>query len=248
MKNIIRLCFLSLFFVIQSCSLFSESLLYPIKIGEKYGYINYSGDLIIKPQFERAHEFSEGLASVKLNDEYVYIDKHGKIIFRINADFADTHSEGLAIFLKEQKLGFIDLKGNIVIPARFQHADPFSGGFACVSRDGKDFYINHDGETAFNKTFETCYSFNEGYAVVRVLRKNADGTIDKVKKILDKNGKIILDPHNFRILGDKVSSGLIQGKQENSYGYLNLKGEMVIDVGEHYYVNDFSEGYSSIYL
>lgn len=246
MKNIIKWVALLLFFIFQSCSLFSGTILFPIEIGKKYGYINYSGDLIIKPRFDRAYEFSEGLASVKINDECAYINEKGRIVSRIDADFADSYSEGLAFFLKNQLYGYIDLKGNIVIPAKFQYADPFSGSFACVSLDGKDFYINHDGENVFKKTFDECYSFNEGYAVVRILQNNVDGSLNKIRLIIDKNGDLVYKPVTFQIQGNKVSSGLIQGKQGNSYGYFNLEGEMVIDVGENY-ASDFSEGYAYIY-
>lgn len=38
----------------------------PVKMGNKWGYIDYTGTFVIPLQFEDAHSFSEGLAAVKV--------------------------------------------------------------------------------------------------------------------------------------------------------------------------------------
>ena len=62
--------------------------LYPVKIDGKYGFINSSGELIVKPEYIEFHRFSEGFAVVKkakesLNGtmtdfEHGYISTKGK--------------------------------------------------------------------------------------------------------------------------------------------------------------------------
>ncbi|WP_202813818.1 WG repeat-containing protein [Paenibacillus sp. A3] len=42
-----------------------ETVLYPIKQDGKYGYIDRSGQLIIKPNFEEAQEYKESRALIK---------------------------------------------------------------------------------------------------------------------------------------------------------------------------------------
>jgi hypothetical protein len=45
----------------------------------KYGYIDKTGKIVIKPQFDKAYDFSEGLASISLNGKWGFIDNTGKI-------------------------------------------------------------------------------------------------------------------------------------------------------------------------
>ena len=67
---------------------FSEGLA-SVKIGNKYGYIDKTGQVAIKPQFDEVEEFSEGLASVKIGDKYSYgyIDKSGQMVMNYGLKF-----------------------------------------------------------------------------------------------------------------------------------------------------------------
>jgi hypothetical protein len=49
--------------------------LYPVPIGEQYGYIDRDGRMVIQPQFSEALGFSEGLAEVGHGGEHGYVDK-----------------------------------------------------------------------------------------------------------------------------------------------------------------------------
>jgi len=40
-----------------------------VKIGDKWGYINAAGEVVIEPRFDDARYFTEGLAIVRI-DEY----------------------------------------------------------------------------------------------------------------------------------------------------------------------------------
>ncbi len=51
---------------------------------------------VIKPQFDWASNFSEGLASVRIDDKWGSIDKSGEIVIRPQFDSALEFSEGLA--------------------------------------------------------------------------------------------------------------------------------------------------------
>src|SRR5690242_17555808 len=54
------------------------SALYPVHANGKYGYMDRSGKLVIQPQFDKAEEFSEGLAPVQAGNRWGYTDKSGK--------------------------------------------------------------------------------------------------------------------------------------------------------------------------
>src|SRR5690349_1463001 len=47
-----------------------RSEIFPVLENDKYGYINASGQLVIRPQFDRAGQFSDGLAPVALGKRW----------------------------------------------------------------------------------------------------------------------------------------------------------------------------------
>jgi hypothetical protein len=50
--------------------------------GEKLGYINKAGKLVINPQFDRAGPFRDGLAFVAAGSEEGYIDRRGRHVWK----------------------------------------------------------------------------------------------------------------------------------------------------------------------
>ncbi|ECL3693363.1 WG repeat-containing protein, partial [Campylobacter coli] len=55
----------------------------------KWGFIDKSGKFIVKPKFDEAWDFSEGLAAVGLNGKWGFIDKNGE--FAIEPIFDDIY-------------------------------------------------------------------------------------------------------------------------------------------------------------
>lgn len=112
---------------------FAQGLL-PLKLGQKDGYIDTTGRVIIEPQFDKAEAFSDGLAKVIVDGKKGYIDKTGK--FAIPPRFMDAgpFSEGRAAVSEDgENWGYIDTSGRQVIAAQFARAEKFCGGLARVS-------------------------------------------------------------------------------------------------------------------
>ena len=52
-------------------------------VGEEiWGYINHTGKFVIKPQFQRAEPFHNGLAKVVIDNKAAYIDKAGHFVWK----------------------------------------------------------------------------------------------------------------------------------------------------------------------
>ena len=86
------------------CTLFSlamlsvgaaATMLFPVVVGGRWGFVNQSGETVINPQFDRAEVFAEGLAPVKMG-RWGYVDPAGKVAINPQFDRADQFSEGLA--------------------------------------------------------------------------------------------------------------------------------------------------------
>ena len=98
--------------------------LWPVEQGEKWGYIDQTGRLVIPLTFDRASPFSEGLAAVDVKEKTGYIDATGKFVIppRFLAGF--PFSGGLALVILRRfeqnkyemnQLGYIDRSGKVVI-------------------------------------------------------------------------------------------------------------------------------------
>src|SRR2546422_10908637 len=61
----------------------------------RYGYIDKSGRIVIKPRFDEASYFSEGLAPVRVGKLWGFIDESGKMAIAPQFDSAFPFSEGL---------------------------------------------------------------------------------------------------------------------------------------------------------
>jgi hypothetical protein len=91
-----------------------HSGLFPVIVGDKWGYIDKTGKVAIKPQFGGTDQFSEGLAAVEVGDTWGYIDKTGKIVINPQFDYANQFSDGLAAVYIGDKYGYIDRTGKYV--------------------------------------------------------------------------------------------------------------------------------------
>ncbi len=83
----------------------------PFKQNDLYGYKNSKGEIKIKPTFEDAEDFSEGLAAIKLNNKWGYIDKKGNRIIECKYDEARVFYQGLALVAFNGSYGFISTNG-----------------------------------------------------------------------------------------------------------------------------------------
>jgi hypothetical protein len=48
----------------------------------KVGFINTKGEFVIKPQFDNAEDFQDGLALVMTSDAYGYVNAQGQMVWQ----------------------------------------------------------------------------------------------------------------------------------------------------------------------
>lgn len=76
--------------------------------GDKWGYIDKQGEIVIPIQYDDAGFFSEGLARVRVNGKYGFIDTKGNMVIPAVYDEAYGFSEGLAQVKINGKWRYID--------------------------------------------------------------------------------------------------------------------------------------------
>jgi hypothetical protein len=216
---------------------FSEGLA-AVKVGDKWGFIDKAGKMVIEPQFNPGQaqfnsRFSDGLAAVNFEaatdpartvgsaTRWGFIDKTGAVA--INPQFAGDYysppsfSEGLAAIRAELKWGYIDKTGRFAIEPRFDQARWFSEGLAAVRVEGKEGYIDRRGELVIKPSFDAAGAFSGGVASVYVDGKSG---------IIDRTGNLTIELQEGS--AGSFSDGLAQFIVEGAF-HLDKTGRAVMD-------------------
>ncbi len=207
---------------------FSEGLscVYPLSSGYRgFGYIDLTGQWVIQPQFQTAECFRNGLAAIQqdFNSKWGYIDKEGEMVIPPRFDNTIAFSEGLAVVCIDGYCGFINRKGRIVIPCQYRSMSGFFGGLANVEYvPDKWGYINKQGQLVIvmPSSCRWAQSFSpDGLALTH------DGYINT-------QGKVVINRVTLHRLGYNFQpffEGLACFKDDSEWGFINKKGEMVIE-------------------
>jgi hypothetical protein len=144
-----------------------EDVLLRIQEGNRTGYINRNGQIVIPPQFLNGRAFSEGYASVLTEEGWTFIDTQGRFTTdrRIPIEPGRV-SSGLAWFATMggvwKRYGYIDPLLNVIVPPKYDHAGDFMYGVACVETihmgRSKTFWIDRNG----NKIDRCCCDLSLG--------------------------------------------------------------------------------------
>lgn len=206
----------------------------------KWGFIDHTGKVVIKPDYENAWEFSEGRAAVRLKGKWGYIDKEGKLAIQPQFDDAESFSEGLACVRVNLGYGFVDAAGAFVIKLQEGHASSFSEGLALTRLEKKVRYIDKTGRVAIETGFQSGGSFREGLAVFG--ESGSYGFIDRTGVTAIRPTLAYEWPKSFP---KGFSEGLAPFTVKDKFGYINARGEWVIPP-QFRYAYGFSEGLARV--
>ncbi|MCL6663383.1 WG repeat-containing protein [Paenibacillus amylolyticus] len=235
----------------------ADNGLIPVRQNWKWGFINYQGKFVIKPQFQLARDaFYQGVAVVNRNQ---LINSKGKVIFQDKSiEYIGLFNNGLAIAKKNGKIGYLNTNGKFVISPTYEEGTSFYNQAALVKKNGKWALINTKGKllTTFNiedKEFGTVYrksglfpvkinglwgSMNyKGQLVVPAEFKNKiefrGNTLewghhrDKYSAIVRQDGLIISFDKQYSRIGEP-QNGLWK-IQDSGEGIVDVSGHMIVE-------------------
>ncbi len=229
-----------------------QTFLYSIVKDGKWGFIDQTGRVVIKPQFDNAFDFQDGLARVTEHGKVVFINPTGKVVLRPEFQIVEDFSEGLAAVNNGQKRdphiglviepgrwGYIDKTGQLAIPMTLTHAEAFSEGLAATELNNRTGFIDRTGKMLFEVPLDVTMDFHEG--VVAVLFKGGVTYFNNRGEKLDTPP---LDPgpsyHSF-------AEGLATIETKGKSGYIDKTGKLVIPA-EFIDADDFSEGLAAVQM
>lgn len=230
--------------------------LFPVRIGNKWGYISRGGEVVITPQFNNAQPFREGLAGVEKDHVHGYIDTTGQMVLEIRYESAVPYpfSEGVAAATDDSyKAGYIDRSGEWVIEPRFDAAYGFSEGFAAVSVDGRYGFIDHSGSFVIQPQFLFALDFSEGLAAVAKVGSDTGQDRSEPKwGYIDRTGQFVIPPQypylnldRIRCFPENFSEGLadvlVEGFQRR---FIDKTGQFVLNTYQG--ASSFRDGLAAV--
>jgi len=207
-----------------------ETMLWPVLVKGRLGYMDKSGGIAIEPQFSAVGLFSEGLAAVGEERENAigvryslrFINAAGKAQVSFDKGYPEggEFSEGLAPVYLDKGWGYVDRTGAFRVEPQFgfyPYAGRFSEGLACVKIGKQMGYIDRSGHPVIPPQYKNASEFRNGLAAVQV--GNRWGFIDR-------SGKLLI-PAQFDQAGC-FCDDLAPVKVGKKWGYIDKTGKLAI--------------------
>lgn len=184
--------------------------LYRIQVGEKCGFINETGKLVIEPQFDRAYwYFSDGVCYAEIGERKGLINTDGEFVVELETsiDWVTSFRDGIAVFHTDNgKEGIINKLGEIVLPAVYNDVlRDENYGYIIVDTLVNLGYVNNQGKFIVPCKYNAINGFSEGLMVVAT--SNKCGYVDTM-------GRWVLDTiyDDARSFGDGLACVKINGR------------------------------------
>jgi len=246
---------------------FSEELA-SVRLNGRYGFIDKKGNFVIQPKYDYASSFINGIACVYINGEAYFIDKKDNVILDTLYKSIQIIGKNKAIVqTKAKNIGIIDLSTKkFIIDTIYHSIQSYQNGILVITNKSKNKKNDPKNQFAvvdslgnfivnFGK-YEDIKDFIDGFARVEIKDPtnkdgNIDGVIDTKGKLLfqrpyKNNSFIISDFHNGLAVVNLYKywipeeKGVISTSEKNYNGFINLKGEVVLNDTLNKYLKDFS--------
>jgi len=176
-------------------------MLYPIKVKEKYGYINHKGRIVVEPMYYYASPFENGTGWIDTQSDHL--------------DFGDTYK---VYFVNAQGHKILSLELHKVSIGR-RETGALSKGFVKVEIPSEGYqYYGMDGKPAFTNVYKRALDFSHGLAAVQIN--------DKWGYINRKGEMVISDSFDFagRFFSDNNAVVL----SEKKWGVIDRSGQFLV--------------------
>lgn len=208
---------------------------FPVRIEDKYGFIDNKGVLKIDAIFDEPFEFENNIAIYTDSNLITsLIDTSGKRLFSFKGNYPSWvtkktsysynynlyyhfSSDLLPVFDTISKLyGFVDRKGNLKISPKFTRVSNFKEGLAAVGFWSNDLdipYIHHSESAAvFDKTVKWGFIDISGNLVIDTLFYDFNGFENGICWVKNNSSyeKYFIDKTGNRINPDTISDSLTQ--------------------------------------
>ena len=188
----------------------NSEALYRIAVGDKYGFIDENGKIIIDPSFDDAYTmFTEGVCFARAGNRRGLIDRSGSFVreYPDSISYVSNFIQGFAtVAVDRSEWCLIYPDGTII-----RHSLPNEG---IINRDGIIVVSPQHHKTNINVDGDSIYFCLEG------------GNDDNNWFMASKNGSMIGEPCDSILVGFK--HGLCAIKRYGKWGYMDPDGNLAI--------------------
>lgn len=197
---------------------YGDNELVPVRMGEKFGYVNLSGEVVIPAQFDGATWFRDGLARVECEDMIGFIDKQG--VLRIPYRFVNTGSfdgEYCKAAIDWDGNGLINRKGDFVVEPIYQSLSHMGSGI-CVVVDRFDMEgIVSPERVIIEPQFDRIRRMGDAYSLMSGGRYG----------LANNDGVMVFPKYNeISLLYNNIFSVRLDGK----YGLIDINGKSLTPI------------------
>ena len=199
-----------------------EGQLEPRKNGEKFGFVDSSGQFKIEPEFDEALPFSESLAAVRVGEKWGFVDTAGRWVIRPQFKNAFYFREGIGVAESDSGYVLIDKSGAIIAQG-LDFVDFISEGRVPARRAEKWGYLDLQGKIVISFIYDEARAFSGNFAAVKTQSKWG---------YIDRKGKIVV-PTKFDEVGP-FSSGLAPARAGSISGFIDKSGTFAFNLAFQY--------------
>jgi len=208
--------------------------LFMIRDGQKFGFINRSGAVVVAPKYDRVGEVHEGRISVHMGLHSGYIDLSGEVVIEPKYDSAGNFRDSRAIVRVGDKYSLIDPSGKLIADIPYRVLGEFhqellrvqannlvdGAGKKLPARTG---FVDRQGKVVIPELFAAASEFPDDPA-------DLPAGLDKDWCYFDRTGKIVIrvamGPHLHD--GDPFVNGRLRMKDGFTWGYKDATGAWAI--------------------
>lgn len=179
----------------QEVGIFTDGLARFRNYKQMWGFVDKTGNVAIKPLYDFAESFSDGIAYIEARDTALkpykaFIDKNGNIIAQLEYEKfikIRNFNEGMAAFFDGTGWGFLDNKGNIAIKtdSGWTEVTDFKNGYSSCLKNGKWGLIDKSGKTILKPEYIYPITIHSNMGAVMINNKVG---------FIDINGKDVIKP------------------------------------------------------
>ena len=106
-------------------------------INGMWGYQNVSGVMVIKPKYDQARPFHEGLAAVCRDGKWGFINQQGRITVKLIYQACENYLNGYAVVKRDGKWGAVNSNGVEEVPCQFESPADLQNLIVITNGSGK---------------------------------------------------------------------------------------------------------------
>jgi len=221
---------------------------YPVRNGDRWGFIDSTGKVVVPFKYRNVNEFSEGLAAVREQGTFGYIDENGAVVIPFIYDWGEAFKAGSAIVYRNGKPFIIDRAGRI----QFEHAyvgieqTSVDRLWIVTTAENHVGLINYSGRLVFDTLYKSFGPFLGGKATLhRDQGKRGEKDYKVEAAIVDIAGNFITPFGKYEQIATtrdgyyqarRISDSLKQAQKDQ---ILDRNGQILMDMSTpEWYISD----------